>query len=1426
VALPTFVNKGAFTSGTGNITVTLPASIAAGDLLLLFIESANEEVATPEGWNIAPSSPQGTGTAGSAGGVRLSVFWRIATASESDAVVGDSGNHTTGIMMAFRGVDTVAPFNANAGSTAAATTAASFPGVTTTIIDCLIVHGCAVDTDASSTATMGAATNANLGSITERHDQAVNTATGGGVVVITGTKATAGATGNTTATGSTSIARAYVTLALQPPQILFDAAFRCKASILPNALSKRVIAPLDLGGGALDLANGGLFGNGDRAVVTRDNSSSPAIYYSDDDGANWTSAGAVGNSTGGRPSRVAYNKGSGVLFVGSGSNFSSPHYYRSTDGASFTGDTIASGSGNTGLADSNGSIFLAGHSDGNAYASTDGNTWTDQGGLADSELIFNHLFGSEWGAYLRGTAGSTFLGFTTDDGANLTTVTGPPSQMYGLTYGNGLYVASTELGRMYTSPDKTTWTLAYTFPQSYTIKRTWCVRFFKGRFYVVFTAYNDPDYIAEIWSSADLSTWEMEHQVTRTSGYFSVNIEQMTEDYLVFPLGGGVGGMVVFQSRFELGSELGNEIENAAFSGRASMTASLSTGINLNVNLVSKANFRRGFASRAVPNGSGNTIAGARIVNKVLVVYDITGDNVWATHNGVSWRKLNIAGKIEYWAAGRANFQIDDQVFRNLAYAGSSGGVYTERSLNKWDSLPFDTGTIGDMVRTATGYVARLNQAAGADGMYYSTTIGGWSEVSGVASGTAWNLARNNASGYYIGVGGSETIPNTDMYVSTDNGQTWATELYPPAQSGNAGGVPDWNGSFWFGRSAVNSRVWTRQNSNPVGIWEHILVNGYPSAPFNPQWLDSKIRGYYHTGTTLSEYSSPDALANSFVNESWPFPEGVTSLNTDDAAWFDNAIWVGIGKVNAIGVIYAELEAGASPTTAALNCSSSMTAALTVGVRFASAFSAASSLTAQLQTSIRLATAAVANSSITAQLNTAIRLQSSLLAKSTIAAALSTAIRLQSQFASLASQSANLNTGIRLLSSFQSNAAATADLLTLTPVSSDQTGSYSIFATVGSELPGSYSVLVTAGDELDGSYSVLVAAGEELDGGYGMLAAVGEELDGAYALFSPVGELLNGSYGVLATVAEELDGGYGILSTVGEVLDGDYSVLVAVGADLDGSYGVVAAVGADLDGSYGVVATVGADLDGDYSIEVSGVTAVGADLDGSYGVLAKVSADLESSYAISASVSSDLLSQYGIAATVDSSLDGAYFIFQTAAADRTGQYSVFSAAGSSLTGSYSVSSSVASILNGQYGIAGTVGADQAGTYRVLNSAAADRAGSYAIVAAVGLQLNGAYSLFSAVGSIADGFYTVTEAVGQSLGASYSISVAVSVDQAGAYSVIQSVGSNLYGEYTIGFVAKPLKAWNGSEWEPGTLRRWDGSVWRAHSLRRWNGSAWE
>ena len=216
MAYPRYIGKSAFASGTGALTVAALTGTQAGDIIVLVCESANQAISPPVGY-VDAAAQIGTGTAGAAGAVRIAVFSRVlGEESDTATTVADSGDHTTAIKFLFRDTTLVGQFNASARSSQAATTAMVFPAVTSLIDESMILLAVAQDTDAASTATVGAVTNANLTSITERHDQTVATNTGGGVALITGLKATAGNTGTSTATGSTSVAHAYITLALSP----------------------------------------------------------------------------------------------------------------------------------------------------------------------------------------------------------------------------------------------------------------------------------------------------------------------------------------------------------------------------------------------------------------------------------------------------------------------------------------------------------------------------------------------------------------------------------------------------------------------------------------------------------------------------------------------------------------------------------------------------------------------------------------------------------------------------------------------------------------------------------------------------------------------------------------------------------------------------------------------------------------------------------------------------------------------------------------------------------------------------------------------------------------------------------------------------------------------------------------------------------
>ena len=57
-AMPTFQAKGSFTSGVGALSVPVPTGYQDDDVFLLFVESANQAIATPTEWTEVANSPQ------------------------------------------------------------------------------------------------------------------------------------------------------------------------------------------------------------------------------------------------------------------------------------------------------------------------------------------------------------------------------------------------------------------------------------------------------------------------------------------------------------------------------------------------------------------------------------------------------------------------------------------------------------------------------------------------------------------------------------------------------------------------------------------------------------------------------------------------------------------------------------------------------------------------------------------------------------------------------------------------------------------------------------------------------------------------------------------------------------------------------------------------------------------------------------------------------------------------------------------------------------------------------------------------------------------------------------------------------------------------------------------------------------------------
>ena len=215
---PSIQAVGTSVNSTAAATLVWPAH-EAGDIGLLLCESTGGQpvlLSTPSGFVAVDNSPQATGA--TTAGTQLSVFWCRATSAFMPSVVtNDPGDHVSGVIVTIRGCDeTGNPWNVSGGGVKATTsTAFSATGVTTTVDNSLVVVMGSGDPDTVGT-NWNTLTNANLTSLTKHFDEMTTQGNGGGLMLASGVKATAGATGSTTATLTTSAIDAFLTLAFPP----------------------------------------------------------------------------------------------------------------------------------------------------------------------------------------------------------------------------------------------------------------------------------------------------------------------------------------------------------------------------------------------------------------------------------------------------------------------------------------------------------------------------------------------------------------------------------------------------------------------------------------------------------------------------------------------------------------------------------------------------------------------------------------------------------------------------------------------------------------------------------------------------------------------------------------------------------------------------------------------------------------------------------------------------------------------------------------------------------------------------------------------------------------------------------------------------------------------------------------------------------
>lgn len=188
---------------------------SAGDTgFMVLVSDRNVLTVTDPNWSLVASevvNPTVSATA-----ARIAV-WRKSTpllAPTSEPPTAFSSDSAGFLLVYGFGVSPDAVVDVVATSTAATATAAvSYPGVTTGGNNRLILHLLADARDAAG-ARFSGATNANLTNLVERLDDGTTQGSGGGLVILSGEKEIAGATGNTTGT-LTSSTQARITVALK-----------------------------------------------------------------------------------------------------------------------------------------------------------------------------------------------------------------------------------------------------------------------------------------------------------------------------------------------------------------------------------------------------------------------------------------------------------------------------------------------------------------------------------------------------------------------------------------------------------------------------------------------------------------------------------------------------------------------------------------------------------------------------------------------------------------------------------------------------------------------------------------------------------------------------------------------------------------------------------------------------------------------------------------------------------------------------------------------------------------------------------------------------------------------------------------------------------------------------------------------------------
>lgn len=192
----------------GSVTVTLPAH-AAGDLFILCATGDNASFGT---------DPTGYTSLGVVVGssCKLAAWIKIAAsgAESNPTITPTTANHTYAQVVTVRNVHQTLPIHVRASGSANTNSVVAALGIETKVDDCLIVQIVAYGAD-NAGPLASAEANGSI-TVTERQDGGTTDGNGGGLIIYTGPKSSAGVVDQTTFTLTASTQVACMTLAIAP----------------------------------------------------------------------------------------------------------------------------------------------------------------------------------------------------------------------------------------------------------------------------------------------------------------------------------------------------------------------------------------------------------------------------------------------------------------------------------------------------------------------------------------------------------------------------------------------------------------------------------------------------------------------------------------------------------------------------------------------------------------------------------------------------------------------------------------------------------------------------------------------------------------------------------------------------------------------------------------------------------------------------------------------------------------------------------------------------------------------------------------------------------------------------------------------------------------------------------------------------------